>query len=115
MPFKPLPKELVERLKSHVKNNSFGFGALGGLPIVDPYRKKVRASRKTTSVPGRRVRKLDVKRNFPNHPVVIKRTHDPASWTIASVQIKVEKHNKRYSNPHEYIFSLSRISPLFWT
>ncbi|MCR4368507.1 MAG: hypothetical protein NUV67_01225 [archaeon] len=95
MPIKPLPLTLVLRLRRLAKAvpSQKVYRALGKMKNIDHRREKAWAQMpdgRTATVPkgstmhwGRRVREMNVSRNYPGVELVVKRTHEhPAKRTI---------------------------------
>ncbi len=91
MPTRPLPKELVERLRRTAPRLE---RLLGKMANVD-HRKRCISPADVESTGGR-VRELNVRKSSPEIPIVIKRDHgSSAQETIEWVQNRVRKHNER--------------------
>ncbi|MDO8537722.1 MAG: hypothetical protein Q7S21_02455 [archaeon] len=100
MPTKPLPQELIERLKKVGSRLR-----LRRMKVID-HRKRER-SLSTAKVEhwGRRVRQMNVSKSFPQTELVLKYVHDrSAKKTIEIVQQRVRKHNESF-NPKRYVLS----------
>ncbi len=98
MPVKPLPKSLVFRLK---KVSSVIVRFLGKMKNVD-YRKNDFSRKKIMSENtfewGRRIRQMNVSRNYPEVKLVVKRTHNDRTAThteLKEIQSRVKNYNKK--------------------
>ena len=105
-----LPKSLVKRLRRIIKikvkpirfheNDDFNK-MLGRLRNVDHRRGEINMPLNYTKYWGRRVRALNVKRNYPSvGDVVIKRTHNllSAEQEVFAIRNAVKIHNEKFSN-----------------
>jgi len=100
MPERPLPPELIERLK---KNAPKLEGLLGDMENVDHRTDRQVFSSfypKNTKIWGGRVRQMNISKNFPGTELVIKRTHAATSQQIIRIiENAVEEHNYDQQNP----------------
>ena len=100
MPERPLPPALIEQLK---KNATRIAGVLGQMENADHRRAHSEVqhySQVNTEVWGRRVRQMNISKNFPGVNVVIKRAHDATSQQIIRIiENAVEEHNYDQQNP----------------
>ncbi len=119
IPVKPLPKELIGRLRKAAPKIS---RLLGRMQNIDPRRdflflnlKKASYKvfpAKVTNKPGRRVRQMNVSRNYPKIELVIKRVHaGTAKRTIAKIGEKVKQHNHGFS-PVNYVLVAPHAYPI---
>ncbi|HIH21886.1 MAG TPA: hypothetical protein HA222_04490 [Candidatus Diapherotrites archaeon] len=108
----PLPKELVERLKANViKAKALGHNphfALGRMKNID-HRKTLAPglSETNTIQPSRRVREMNVSRNFPNTELVIKSVHAGSAQEIVSIIERQVREHKKLSPKRYVLVSLS--------
>ena len=100
MPVKPLPKRLVEDLRRH---HRIIDGALGGMKNIDHRRgRNPGVSQRDTHEYGRRIRQMNVSRNYPGVELVIKRVHGgTAQRNIDYVREIIREHNRKY-RPKRY-------------
>ena len=100
MPERPLPPALIEQLK---KNATRIAGVLGQMENADHRRAHSEVqhySQVNTEVWGRRVRQMNISKNFPGVNVVIKRAHDATSQQIIRIiENAVEEHDYGQQNP----------------
>jgi len=107
MPIKPLPVELVKRLRALVKKEvekkrslDRAYRLLGRMKIVDHRageRKQLDLT--LTDTWARRVRQMSVSRNYPKTRLVIKRVHDlTARKTLELLRKQVRAHNRRFKS-----------------
>ncbi len=129
MVLKPLPDKLVSRLKGIIEERGGKRGEdelirmMGRMRIAD-HRYHIRdrdielngrlfkaLARSDTSDWGRRVRELNVSRNFPRAPIVLKISHSRfPNVLIRQIKAKVINHNENFRNssyilrePHAYL------------
>lgn len=110
MPTKRLSVALVNRLRRLIqreeeKTGGSGriYGLLGQMRNVD-HRRNERPHLHTsmTHLWGRRVRQMNVSRNFPKTKLVLKRVHDgSAEKIIQELKDCVREHNKKFSATEE--------------
>jgi len=95
MVIKPLPKELIKRLKkvSHRLN-------IGKMKNIDYRTEKNPLQIDNTEFFGYRVREMNVKRNFPEEKVVLKKIHSnlSAKEKIKKIKEMVREHNKKFKS-----------------
>ncbi len=107
MVLRPLPKELVARLERAAPKID---SRLGKMKNADHRASLTGANEFTTYLWGRRVRQMNVAKNYPGIRLVIKRVHGyPAEETIRRLHEKVDEHRKRLpgaeyalQKPHAY-------------
>lgn len=115
MPVKPLPRNLVKRLRklakqAHKKPNRVSI-AVGRMENVD-HRKDYGAHAGSRVFPdpidtrrwGGRVRQMDIKRNYPGVELVIKRVHAAtAQFVIDRIKQRVSSHKKKARRNDPYV------------
>jgi len=100
MPVKKLPFTLIERLKKAAPKIK---KALGRMKNIDHRKDLSKSNPREIELPGRRIRQMNISRNYPNTELVIKRTHlYNAEKTIRKVKEAVRKHNQKF-NPKNYV------------
>ncbi len=65
MPVKPLPKKLVQKLRKYAKVGILSTTSLGRMKNIDPEREGCSAPPTSTERSYRRVREMNVHRQFP--------------------------------------------------
>lgn len=108
MPVKTLPKKLVKRLKNASPVISRYLGRMKNIDHRSDLRNN---SIESTSTWGRRVRQMDVSKNYPKTELVIKRTHKKsvsdsdsnARRTVSFIRGMVKKHNSKYGAESGYV------------
>ncbi len=117
MPVKPLPRELVARLKRvgrKIGRETFKEGGnpigprLGRMKNIDHREKDPRRMAFPTDTVGwgGRVREMNISRNFPDVKLAMKRAHHgTARETIVEIRKRVESHNAEYK-PQEYVLRM---------
>lgn len=121
MPVKPLPKRLVRRLKEYARQGVLGSVSLGRMKNIDhrrdfPELKSIPGN--NTGWWGRRIRQMNVSRNFPRIELVIKRTDGlDAQLEVRQIRAIVRIHNEekkprlyKLVMPHAYAISRELIA-----
>ncbi|MDO8538732.1 MAG: hypothetical protein Q7S21_07685 [archaeon] len=107
MPVKPLPMDLIRRLRRISHRLS-----LGKMKNIDHRQHEVSRAKTDVDNPGRRIRQLDVSRNFPEEQVVLKKVHGaPAKEIIEELKRIVREHNAKPHSP-SYILLESIAYPI---
>jgi hypothetical protein len=104
MPVKPLPKKLIERLKSLVKKRAKRAGRAEANKTFWRMRNADHREQKEKTTSSF-VKKFNVSRNFPfEKEIVIKMVHgrDTAKQEIEQIQSIVREHNKKF-HPENYV------------
>lgn len=98
MPVKKLPKKLVTRLKKAAPAVERFLGSMKNIDHRKDFPEARGIQKNSTHAWGRRVRELNISRNFPRtKSVVIKMAHSVgAEGTIKTLSEKVREHNKRF-------------------
>ena len=108
MPIKRLPESLVQRLRQLVKKSGKqrAFTALGRMENIDHRRDYLRVEgvphKHSTTDWGRRVRQMNVSRNYPNVDLVIKRTHG-FSAEEAKAHLEEEYRQFNQAKPTKFV------------
>ncbi len=101
---KPLPAPLIQRLK---KAAPLIEKKLGKMQNIDPRQDEVLLSdvpRDSTSRAGRRVRQMNIARNFPTVELAIRRTHSSnANQEVTEIRKVVQNHNRQYKNKNYFL------------
>jgi len=112
MPTKRLPPELVRKLRNlftelSKQNPQTAYKLLGGMKNIDHRRQSIELPDTNTEMYGRRIREMNVSRNFPGVKLVIKRAHNKsAQKTIDDIMKKVREHkimNRGKEIPYEFV------------
>jgi hypothetical protein len=125
IPVPDLPQALVERLRKIAEKQAKRqsgldglYAALGKMKNIDYRQHAIKLQRLnvpqiSTSVWGRRVREMNVSRNFPGAKAVLKRTHnEDAKETVKIMSRIVHKHNQTHLN-EPYVLLEPKAHPIF--